>query len=178
MITWVDVALTVVVAACAAAGVHRKLTGLTVGLGGVLVLRPLLDLGQSSPWLAVAIALAGGVALGLIGRRLYNPGRGATWPFQVLGGIGGAVLGLAMVGALITALPLQRNPANPAEIFYPPRNLPAGLTTTLQSSPLVTMGRSILFYPLLPQEQFSAAEQRAYGGMHRWLVVGEPWRSQ
>ena len=175
MITWVDVLLVVVFATFVAAGAHRKLIGFFVGVGGVLVVRVLLGVGQSNPWLAAALGLALGVALGLLGRRLYNPGRGAMWPFQVLGGVGGGLLGLALVVALITSLPLQRNPANTAEIFYPPRNLPPSIASTLQSSPLITMGRTILFYPLLPEEQFSAAQQRAYGALHAWLVVGEPW---
>ncbi len=178
MITWVDVILVLVLATFVAAGAHRKLIGFFVGVGGVLVVRPLLGVGHGNPWLAAALGLALGVALGLLGRRLYNPGRGAEWPFQVLGGIGGAALGLALLVALITSLPLQRNPANTAEIFYPPRNLPSSITTTLQSSPLITLGRTILFYPLLPQEQYSAAERSAYSALHAWLVVGEPWNRQ
>ncbi len=178
MITWVDVLLVLVLATFVAAGAHRKLIGFFVGVGGVLLLRVLLGVGQGNPWLAAAFGLALGVALGLLGRRLYNPGRGAVWPYQVLGGVGGGALGIALVVALITSLPLQRNPTNPAEIFYPPRNLPTSVATTLQSSPLITMGRTILFYPLLPKEQYSATQQRVYGGLHAWLVVGEPWTQQ
>lgn len=178
MITWVDVLLIVVLAVSVAAGAHRKLIGFFVGVGGVLLVRPLLDVGQGNPWLAAALGLAAGIALGLLGRRLYNPGRGAMWPYQVLGGIGGGALGVALLFALVTSLPLQRNPTNTTEIFYPPRNLPGDLSVTLQSSPLITLGRTILFYPLLPKEQYTAAQQNAYGGLHTWLVVGEPWAEQ
>ncbi|HEX7039938.1 MAG TPA: hypothetical protein VF202_07505 [Trueperaceae bacterium] len=178
MITWVDALLVVVVAVFAAAGAHRKLIGLFVGLGAALAVGPLLRIGQSNPWAAVAAAALGGLVLGLIGRRLYDPGRGPDWPYQLLGGVGGGVLGIALALALVTSLPLQRNPANPAEIFYPPRNLPGGVSATLQSSPLISLGRTILFYPLLPQEQFSATQQRAYAALHEWLVVGEPWSRQ
>ncbi len=178
MITWVDVILVLVVAVFAAAGAHRKLIGLFVGLGAALALGPLLRIGQANPWAAVGAAALGSLVLGLVGRRLYDPGRGPDWPYQLLGGIGGGVLGVALALALVTSLPLQRNPANPSEIFYPPRNLPGGLSATLQASPLVTLGRTILFYPLLPPEQYSATEQRAYSALHEWLVVGEPWSRQ
>jgi len=178
VITWVDVLLAIVVAVLTAAGAHRKLTGLFVGVGALMALGPLLRFGQSSPWAAVAIAAVVGLVLGLLGRRFQDPGRGPAWPYQVLGGLGGAVVGVALVLALVTSLPLQRNPANTAEIFYPPRNLPSGVSSALQSSPLISLGRTILFYPLLPQEQYTATEQRAYGALHSWLVVGEPWTRQ
>ena len=178
MITWVDVLLALVVAVFTAAGAHRKLTGLFVGVGGAFALKPLLGLGESNPWTAVGVALAVGVVLGLLGRRLYDPGRGPGWPYQVLGGIGGAVMGVAMVVALITSLPLQQTARG---IHYPPISPDTELNRTLQRSPLVLTGRTILFYPLLADAELaelSPAQHRVYAGLHDLFVLGEPWQLQ
>ena len=125
---------------------------------------------------AIAAGLAAllGLVLGILGRRI-GIGQDNHWAFKVLGGVGGLLLGAAMVGALITSLPIQRNPANVREIFYPPRNAPAALAATLQRSRLIAEGRAILLYPLLPADSFSASQHRLYSGLHDWLVVGEPW---
>lgn len=174
-ITWLDALLTVAVAVFVAVGVEKKLIGFFVGVGGVVALRPLLGLGQANPALAVALGLGLGVALGLLGRRLVAPGRGPVVLFKVMGGFGGLLLGLALVASLVTSLPIQRNAANPREIFYPPRAAPAVLLGAFQRSPLIAAGRAILLYPLLPSDDFGAGEQRVYGALHDWLVVGEPW---
>lgn len=174
-ITWLDAALIVMVAVFVAVGAQKKLIGLFVGVGAVLVLRPLLNLASGNPGLAVAVGLLLGLVLGILGRRL-GLGKGHThWSFKALGGFGGLLLGLAMLGALLTSLPIQRNPANAREIFYPPRSAPGTLAATFQRSPLIAAGRSILLYPLLPAENFAASERRLYAGLHGWLVVGEPW---
>ena len=173
--TLIDVALIVVVAALVALCAKKKLVGLFVGLGAALLLRPLLSLGQSNAYLAVALALAAGVALALFGRRLVSPSQGPNWPLTVLGGFGGVLLGFAMLFALITSLPIQRVPANQNAIYYPPQDINQQLAVTLRRSPLILMGRSILLYPLLPVDGFSNLQQRVYSGLHGWLVIGEPW---
>ncbi|HZW28229.1 MAG TPA: hypothetical protein VFF08_07220 [Trueperaceae bacterium] len=178
MITWVDVLLAVLVAVLTAAGVHRRLIGLFVGLGAALALGPLLRLGQSSPWTAVAVAAVLGLVLGLLGRRLYDPGRGPVWPYQVLGGVGGAVLGAALVVALITSLPISRSARG---LHYPPHQPDTALYRTLNRSPLVLVGRTIVFYPVLPAEELAKLrpyEQRVYAGLHDVFVPGEPWSTQ
>lgn len=174
-ITWIDATLVLMVAVFVAAGVHKKLIGLFVGVGAVLLLRPLLGLAASNIGLAAAVGLLLGLVFGLLGRRVGIDQSQNHWFFRVLGGFGGLLLGLAMLVALITSLPIQRNPANAAEIFYPPRNAPAGLASTFQRSRLVGEGRAILLYPLLPSDGFNATQQRVYAGLHDWLVVGEPW---
>lgn len=173
-ITWLDAALVLMVAVFVAVGAHKKLIGLLVGIGAVLLLRPLMNMASSNPALAIAVGLLLGVVFAIAGRRL-GLGRSNHWGFKVLGGVGGLLLGLSMLGALITSLPIQRNPANEREIFYPPRDAPATLATTFQRSTLIAEGRSILLYPLLPTTGFEPAEHRLYSGLHDWLVVGEPW---
>ncbi len=172
--TWVDALLIAMVAILTAMGAKRRLGGLVVGLGSVLLLRPLVVVGARGALVALVAALLGGVLLALIGRRLALPGLRQRWPTAVLGGVGGFALGAAMLFALVTSLPIERNAANPREIYYPPRDLPWNLSVTLQRSPLVTLGRSILLYPLLPEPE-QEAERRALQGLRSWFVEGEPW---
>lgn len=174
-ITWIDLLLTVVVASLTALGASRKLIGLFVGAAGVLLLRPLLGLGQGNPYFAVAVAFLCGLAVALLARKLVAPGKGPEWLLKLAGGLGGLALGVTLVLALVTSLPIQRNPANEREIFYPPRDVGAQLAVTLQRSPVVLLGRSILLYPLLPEADRSEREERVLGGLHDWLVIGEPW---
>jgi len=174
-ITWLDALLVLMVAAFVAVGVDKKLIGFFVGVGGVVSVRALQGVWQSNPALAIALGIALGVAMGLLGRRLVPPGRGPVLAFKIMGGFGGLVLGLTLLATLVTSLPIQRNPANPREIFYPPRTAPAVLLSAFQGSPLIAAGRAILLYPLLPTEDFGASQRRFYGTLHRWLIVGEPW---
>jgi len=178
VITWVDLVLVCVVAVFAAAGAHRRLIGLVVGLGGALAVGPLLKLGQTSPGAAAVAAAVLGLVLGLVGRRLYDPGRRPVWPYQVAGGVGGALLGLALVVALITSLPISRSARG---FHYPPHQPDTALYRTLNRSPLVLIGRTIVFYPVLPAEELARLqpyEQRVYAGLHEVFVPGEPWLAQ
>lgn len=174
--SWLDLVLVLVVASITALAAERRLAGLFVGVGGVILLRPLLLLGHASPILAVVAALLVGLGLGLAGRRVLRQNRGGDVAVRALGGLGGLVLGVAIVLALVTSLPIQRNPANPNELFYPPRDLPAPVQQAVLRSRLVLVGRDILLYPLLTRQgQVEGAEARIVRGLHRLLVVGEPW---
>lgn len=173
-VTWIDIVLVLMVAVTTAFGAKRRLVGLIIGVGGVLLLRPLLVVGSRDPWIALAAALIGGVLLALVGQRLVSPTLRQRWPGLVLGGIGGLVLGLALLVALVVSLPIERSPANPNALVYPPSNAPLGISEALKRSPTVRAGRTILLYPLLeePEAEF---ERTLYQGMRAWFVVGEPW---
>lgn len=176
--SWLDLVLVAVVAAVTALGAHRRLAGLFVGVGGVLLLHPLLLLAKANPFLALLGALLAGLGLSLVGRRLLQQKRGAIVLTRALGGLGGLALGLALMLSLVTSLPIQRNPANPTELFYPPRNLPTPIASAVLDSRLVVLGRDILFYPLLTKQgQAEAGPPRLLLGLHRLLVVGEPWNT-
>ena len=84
------------------------------------MLRPLLVLSPRSPFVALVLALLAGLALNLLGRRLLPPTRGnaAALP-AFLGGFGGFAIGLSVVLAMATALPIERNSLG--QIVYPPR---------------------------------------------------------
>lgn len=173
-VTWIDALLVLIVAAATAMGAKRRLVGLVVGVGAVLLLKPLLVVGSRSPALALIAALVGGLLLAVISQRIGSPGNRQRWPGMVAGGFGGLLLGLAIVVALVTSLPIERNVANPREIYYPPRNAPGSLSTVLQRSPMVTFGRNVLLAPLLPPPE-SEVERRAFQSLRSWFVVEDPW---
>ncbi|HKI56412.1 MAG TPA: hypothetical protein VKB31_04610 [Trueperaceae bacterium] len=174
--SWLDLVLALVVATVTALGVHRRLSGFFVGLGGALLLHPLLVVAQSNPFLALVAAWAAGLGLSMLGRRLFQLNRGAGALMRGLGGVGGLALGVALVLSLVTSLPIQRNPANPNELFYPPRNLPAPIASAVTDSRLVLLGRDILLYPLLARQgDVTSGQERVLQGLHRLFVVGEPW---
>ncbi len=178
-VTWLDALLVLMVAILTALGASRRLVGFTVGIGAALLLRPLLVVGSRDLWVAIVAAVLGAFLLAVIGQRLVPASHRQGRVTQVLGGLGGATLGIVLLLALVTALPIQRNPANENEVFYPPRTAPGTLAVTLNRSPLVAVGRAILLHPLLPAptpaEKQATNLWRTYGALHGWLVVGEPW---
>lgn len=175
--SWLDIVLVVVLAALTALGMQRRLSGLLIGAGAVVLLRPLLLFVAVSPMVAVILAGLAGLALSYLGRRIYQQTRGKQLLTQIAGGFGGFVLGLSLVLAVVTSLPIQRNPINPNEIFYPPRDLPRPINQAVSSSQLVLVGRSILLYPLLEsQNEFEGGEDDVFRGLHNYLIVGQPWR--
>jgi hypothetical protein len=176
-VTWIDAALVLTVAALVGLAAERRLMGLLVGLGGLLALRPLLVLGALNPWLAVVAALLVGLALALLGRHVLQLARVPGTFARVAGGAGGLLLGVALTLALVTSLPVQRNPVEPALIYYPPRDLPPVVQQAVAGSAAVAVGRDVLLHPLL-MAQGAVPEGRAalYGALHRWVVVGEPWQ--
>lgn len=175
--SWIDLLAVLLLASLIAFGAQRRLTGLLVGVGGALALRPLLLLGERNPWLAVVVGLGVGLALGLIGRQLL-PGtrKGLVWQ-HLAGGVGGGALGLALVLGAATALPVQRSPFDPNQLFYPPRDLHPLVQGAALRSYTLTVGRDVLLYPLLEAQGTVPEDRRALlRGLNRWLVVGEPWR--
>ena len=172
-----DIVLVLTVAVVAALGAQRRLTGLLVGLGGALALRPLLILADLNPWLALVGALLVGLGLALLGRQVLQLSRVPGVVAGVAGGIGGAVLGVAIVISLVTSLPIQRSPFNPNELVYPPDTLPAAVRPAVQRSALVGVGREVLFAPLLNGASALSRERAVVvDALHRWIVIGEPWR--
>lgn len=176
--TWIDAALVVTLAAITGLAAERRLVGLSVGIGGVLALRPLLALAQLNAWLALVAALLVGLVLALIARHVLPLARVSGTAARVAGGVGGFLLGLALVVALVTSLPIQRNPVEPTLIYYPPRNLPASVQPAVIDSLAVALGRDVLLQPLLaasPTYAEPAWRAQVFAALHRWFVVGEPW---
>lgn len=176
--TLLDVALLLTLATLAALGAQHRWSGLLVGLGGALALRPLLLLGERNPWLGLVGALLVGLALALVGRLLL-PTSGKGLVSRLAGGLGGALLGLAVVLMLVTSLPIQRDPLNPNQLRYPSPGLPSTVRPFVERSAFVQLGREVLFAPLLAAQEPRSAERSVVAGrLHAWVVTGEPWRAR
>lgn len=175
--TWIDLLLVLLFAALIALGAERRLTGLFLGLAAVVLLRPLMILGDLSPLLAVAAALMAGLALALLARRAGRQRRSSRNGSLVLGGLGGALLGASLVLSLVVSLPIERNLSG--QIVYPPQSIPGPLASAVSRSRLFREGRDILLYPLLDRQGDIAPGRRpVVGTLHRFLVVGEPWEGR
>lgn len=173
MFTWLDFLLVIGVAALVGLGAQRRLSGALVGLGGALLFRPLLVVFNGNLYLALGLALVAGLLLGLISRAVVVRQRGADLLFGILGGLGGAALGVLLLLAFVTSLPLERNVNN--QIIYPAQSLPAMVRIACNTSPLVKLGRDILLYPLLEAGGQLQANTGVYRALHKLMVVGEPW---
>lgn len=169
---WIDLSLLLLVAAVAALSAKRGLIGLTVGFGGLILLKPLLLLSQVNLWLALGAALLAALLSGLLGRGLEAGSRLPTSLSSSLGGVGGFLLGVMLVLALVTSLPVERDLNN--RIVYPPHNLPPGVQGAVQQSRLMKLGSDILLYPLLAQSGL-LEPSNVLGGLHNLLVVESPW---
>lgn len=172
--TWFDLLLTALVALFTALGAQRKMTGLVIGVGAVVLYRILLImLVQGSALVALLFALGAGALLGFAGRALVQRRRGSPTPFAVLGGLGGFLLGLLLLLALITGLPLEVTVNN--TVNYPAAGLPRPLDSAVRQSYLVReTGRAILLYPLMVDAGM-LAPNAVLEGLHRFLVVRLPW---
>lgn len=175
--TWIDTTLVIAVASTTALASERRFSGLLVGLGGVLAFHPLLTLAQSSPLLALALALLTGLALALIGRHLLQRVRLPALVGRLAGGLGGLLLGLTIALALTTSLPIGRQPLS-GGVFYPPTDLPPAVQPAVSGSTAVDAGRSVLLFPLLEaQGEVSPTSSVLLSALHDWFVIGEPWNS-
>jgi len=175
--TALDVVLALIIATVAALASQRRLGGLIVGVGGLLALRPLLLLADMNPWLGLFGALLVGLGLALAGRLLLPGAGGKGWYVHVAGGVGGALLGAAVVLTLVTSLPIQRDALNPNQLRYPPQDLPSSLRNVVERSLLMQVGREVLFAPLLANAPGRSPERVAVvGALHDWVIVGEPWQ--
>lgn len=174
--TWLDIVLVAIPPALAALGAERRWVGFALGVAALALLRPLVVMGTWTPLVALLMALVTGIAVSVLVRALIPQRRTRPLVSQVFGGIGGFALGAVLVLTLVTALPIQRNPINEREIFYPPRNLSEPWAQAVAGSRLVQVGRDILLFPLLDgRVDFSPWERTVYSGFHDYLIVGSPW---
>jgi hypothetical protein len=178
--SWFDIFLLASVAALTALGAKRKMTGLIVGVASIILFRVLLSVAArntSGLVIAIVMAVLAGVLFGMLGRAAVFKGRGLELPLTIAGGFGGLLAGLVLVGALITSLPIEKR--FDGAVIYPPQQLSPLLTSAVNSSQLVKVGRSILLYPLLAKDtaQVPASQQGLYSALHTFFVVGQPWET-
>lgn len=130
-LTWFDVLLVVLMAGTIVIGARRGVAGLVAGVA-MLFLWPLLSiLGQLEALLGFFLALAGGWAIGLLARYAYATGIvNATSDLArtLLGGLGGALMGAALVVVLALSFPITSTPsAGQGAFAYPSDALPTWL---------------------------------------------------
>ncbi len=169
--TWFDLILMVAFAALTALGAQRKLMGLVLGLGAVILFRPLLLVTQINPYLALIVSLAVGLGLGILSRLLMARRIGTSSLFQLLGGVGGALVGALFVLALMTSLPIGQDVNG---LLTYPANLPTSMSEPVKQSRFIRIGRDILFYPLLANDAAGNLTP-LHKNLHNFLIVSKPW---
>jgi hypothetical protein len=88
----------------------------------------------------------------LFGRPFFlEPRPGPVCPL-VLGGLGGASLGAALVLAIAVSFPIQRSPFDPNQLYYPPRDLPPLVQGAVLRSWTMGVGRDVLLFPQMRPE--------------------------
>ncbi len=152
---------------------QRGLVGLIAGLAGAVFLKPLLLLANTSAPLALGVALLLGFLVTLLVRPFPTLSyRQPRWGY-LLGALGGAVLGIALVLTLLVSLPLGRD-LNGA-VQYPAEEMP--FSALFERSRLVAFGRAILLYPLLEKRGDVSPQNRdVLSALHTMFVVGQPWK--
>lgn len=174
--SWFDFLLMAFVASLIALGVKRQMSGLLVGIGAVLGFRVLLTISaNSNSAVAIAFALIAGLILGLFGLKLNNI-KVSDLLKSILGGFGGVLLGVLMLLAIITSLPLEKNINN--LIVYPGQQLPRAVRPAVQESYFVDIGRNILLYPIIEKSNFNAGSANVYKLLHQFMIVGKPWEKE
>lgn len=171
--TWFDALLVLAVAALIALGYKRKLSGLIVGLSGLLLFKLLLVVFNGNSYIALFFALVAGLLSGLLSRAIVTRQRfDLLW--GILGGVGGAVLGFLLVLSTITSLPIERNLNN--QVVYPSSLMAEPLKSAVTNSRFVKVGRGILLYPLLESTgRIEESQKGLYRALHDFMVVGRPW---
>ncbi len=151
---------------------QRGLVGLIAGLAGAVFLKPLLLVANYSAPLALVVALLLGFLVTMLVRPFPNLSyRQPRWGY-LLGTLGGAVLGTALVLTLLVSLPMGRDLSG--AVRYPDKEMP--FAALFERSRLVSFGRAILLYPLLEQSgEIAPANRGVLNALHTMFVVGQPW---
>lgn len=173
---WLDYTLIVLVATIAGLFARRKLAGLVVGIAAIVLIKPLLMLGQINLWLALGVALIASIIVAFLGQFLNDKD---PFPYSLqslLGGVGGLLFGMSMLFALVTALPLD---IVNGQIIYPSNVGRTPVSLAIEDSQLVNIGRDILLYDVYVmnnlRQSINTANPDFVETMNGYLVAGEPW---
>ena len=173
---WLDYSLILLVAAIAGLFARRKLAGLIVGIAAILLIKPLLILGQQNAVIALIVGIILSIVLAILGQFLNDKDPFAPSLQMLLGGVGGFLFGLSMLFALVTALPL--NIVN-GQIIYPSNVGRTTASLAIEDSQLVLIGRDILLYDVYVmnnlRQSINTANPNFVETMNGYLVAGEPW---
>ena len=172
--TWLDALLVILVMAVAALIAERRWTGVLIAAAGIILVGPILRIGQGAPLIGLLLAIAAGLILAILAARVLKapPERDRTG--VIAGSFMGLVFGAVLLLAVLVSLPLGRN--NQGQIVYPGMTTTPAVTEALVRSPLVAYGRSVLLQPLLAGQPNSpeSSQWAITRLLHDWLVPGEP----
>lgn len=174
---WLDIFFTITLAGCIGLSAHKRLSGLFIGMGGALLLRPLLSLAGINNFIALLAALLVGAILAVVARSLAPKLSFNTMVFKTLGAIGGLVFGVALVLALAVSFPLNKQPQGSYH-FFPQR--PRFIANVATESEIVKLGRYALFYQFYDGRENPIPEDAPWGMVgliNRFFVVELPWDS-
>lgn len=170
---WLDALFFLTIAVITALAAQRNVSGLVVGVGALVVYRPLLLLSNRNIGASLIAGVVVAIGLGFAGRFLARALKLKTLPGSILGAVGGVLLGLVVVLSFSVSLPIQRDING---IVYPPSNVARPLAQAFVQSRVIQLGRTVLLYPLFDPAQFASTERPVLEGMHNFFVVGEPWQ--
>jgi len=173
---WLDYSLIALVGVIAGLFARRKLAGLVVGIGAIILIPLLLRLGEMNIVIALVVGIIISIVLALLGQFLNDRDPFAYSLQHLLGGLGGFLFGLSMLFALVTALPL--NISN-GQIIYPANVGRSQVSLAIEDSQLVNIGRDILLYDVYVsnniRDRIVTANPDFVETMNSYLVAGEPW---
>lgn len=173
---WLDYSLILLVAAITGLFAKRKLAGFVVGIAAILLIKPLLMLGQQNPIIAIVVGIVASIVLAFLGQFLNDKDPFAPSLQMLLGSVGGFLFGLSMLFALVTALPL--NIVN-GQIIYPSDVGRNAASLAIEDSQLVNIGRDILLYDVYVMNNLRSSINTASPDfvetLNSYLVAGEPW---
>jgi len=175
-INWVYITLFLMVAAVAAFFAHRQLLGFFIGLGGFILLKPLLMLAKTNNFLALIIATILGLGLALLAQVISARMRLPQTLTLFLGGLGGFLFGLGLLFTMIISLPIELNVSN--QVIYPAR-IPESVSRDVAAAKLVQLGRDIVLYEIYEAgnvtDQITSASPGFVKQVNGLLVTARPW---
>lgn len=156
-LTWFDLILTVLFAGVIVLGARRGVAGLVAGVVAVFAWPIINILGRIDALVAFVLALVGGwFVVGMLARNAYATGfinASSDVARTILGGLGGTLMGVALVVALALSFPITSTPSAGAGAFsYPSDALPSWLREGVDRSAI----------------QRTLSDPQARGGLGLW----------
>ncbi|CAM3231710.1 hypothetical protein DEDE109153_05730 [Deinococcus deserti] len=131
--TWFDALLVTLWAVVTALGVRRGLSGLSWGLGGIVVCY-LANSVSSSPVVSVLLVAALGFGGAVVTRRLIRAPVETPWHLAA-GALGGFVLGALLISTVALSFPLDVRVTPKGRVAtYPSVSLPPGIYDAVSQS--------------------------------------------
>jgi hypothetical protein len=170
---WLDALFLLIMIVVTALAAQRNLTGLVVGVGSLIVYKPLMLLAGRNLGASLIAGLVIAAALGFGGRFLAHLVKLKPLVGSLLGIVGGVCLSLLLVVSLSVSLPIRRDINN--NVVYPPDGWSPTLELTMSRSRIMQLGRNVLLFPLFRPDEFSSTERPILNVMHQYFISGEPW---